>query len=169
MSEWRKYTRKEYTIAQLAYMAGIMDGEGCFFIGNYSRSKFTNDKHYQTSITVSNTSKVLIDWLQLNFGGLVNEYSRAQTPKNSLKKVYRWVASGERLTHLCEEILPYLTSKKRECEIMIEMRRTFERKITKKGVQGTIRIEPEILETRQCLFDELRSLHCRSHVPKQIN
>jgi hypothetical protein len=57
------YIRKEYTVAEIAYLAGIIDGEGCIYIGNFSCNKKTGVPYYQTNIQVTNTDKKLIDWL----------------------------------------------------------------------------------------------------------
>lgn len=159
------YTPKEYTEVQLAYLAGIIDGEGSIYIGNFSRTPIGKILSYQTNITISNCDKILIEWLSNVFGGPMSEYTPNQTPKNSRKKVYLWRASGERLTHLCILVLPYLVIKKRQCEIMIEMRKTFERTGCAKGNPGVIySVTEEILEKRKSLFDELRSLHCRNRL-----
>lgn len=156
----------EYTIAQLAYLAGIIDGEGCIYIGNFSSNKKTGTKNYQTMMEVTNTEKGLIDWLFNNFGGRVSMYTAKQTPANSRKPVYRWIVSGELLTHLCPRILPYLTIKIRQCEIMIEMRKTFLGTGAKKGTQGSATVPKDILDIRQSFFNEMRSLHCRNYADK---
>lgn len=157
------YEYKDYSVAELAYMAGIIDGEGSIYIGNFSSNPKTGTLHYQTNMEVTNTDKGLIDWLISTFGGRCNYYTAKQTPKNSRRAVYRWIASGERLTDICHKMLPYLVIKKRQAEIMIEMRKTYERTSIKKGQQGTQPIEPEVLAARKLLFDEMRSLHCRNY------
>ena len=75
------YTRKEYTVAQLAYLAGIIDGEGSIYIGNFSCNKKTKVPYYQTNIQVTNTDKTLIDWLFDIFGGLVTTRTKKQMPR----------------------------------------------------------------------------------------
>lgn len=157
---------KNYTISQLAYLAGIIDGEGSIYIGNFSSNPITGNPYYQTNMEVTNTEESLIIWLIDNFGGRRCNYTAKQTPKNSRRTVYRWIISGEDLTELCHLLLPYLIIKKRQCEIMIEMRKTFERKRASLGRQGTMPLEPEILEQRKRLFDEMRSLHCRNYANK---
>lgn len=157
MTDRLQYRRKPYSDTQIAYFAGIMDGEGCFFIGNFSRNKITGTPYYQTLLTVSNTDKRLIDWLFNTFGGMVSKYTRKQLPKNSRKEVHRWQASGERLKHLCELILPYIVCKKRETEIMLEMRQTYDsRHFTDHN------LDQATLSVRKRLFDEIRTLHTRS-------
>lgn len=160
------YERKNYSIAQLAYFAGIMDGEGCFYIGNHSCNKKTGAKYYQTVLKVASTDHKLIDWLKQTFGGLTSTYTPNQTPKNSRNQVYQWIATGERLTHLCELILPFIITKKLEVEIMLKMRSTYNG-VTQKGKQGIQAHSQELLDLRQIYMDELRALHIRNHTYKK--
>jgi hypothetical protein len=163
MSARSQYIRKEYTAIQAAYMAGIMDGEGTFFIGNFSGNRKNGDKHFQTVIAVACTDKCLIDWLFKVFGGGIREYTPAQMSKNSRKQVYRWSATSNRLLHICEIILPYLVIKKRQAEIMIEIRKTFNDEQNIKGRQNVQNLPRGTLELRQQLMDELKLLHARTH------
>jgi hypothetical protein len=154
---------KEYTIAQIAYFAGIVDGEGSIYIGNFSSNKKTGTPYYQTNMEVTNTDENLINWLMENIGGRKNTYTPAQTPKNSRRTVYRWMVSGELLTHLCRLLLPYLVIKVRQCEIMIEMRKTFEETGVIRGQFGSRFVDDSVLINRKKYFDEMRSLHCRNY------
>lgn len=163
MSKRCDYIKKEFSISQIAYMAGIMDGEGTFYIGNYSGNRKNGDKHFQTIIAVASTDKCLIDWLEQTFGGSTRQYTPKQMSKNGRKQVYRWQATSNRLLHICEEILPYLVIKRRQCEIMIEIRNTFNDLHNIKGRQHVQNLPKGILEFRQSLMDELRSLHSRTH------
>lgn len=163
MSRRSDYIRKEYTVAQVAYTAGIMDGEGTFYIGNYSGNRKNGDKHYQTLIAVATTDKPLMDWLFNTFGGGFREYTPKQMAKNSRKQVYRWQATSNRMLHICELILPYLVIKKRQAEIMIEIRQTFNDEHNIKGRQHVQNLPKGILELRQQLMNELKLLHNRSH------
>lgn len=158
-----KYERKEYAVAQIAYLAGIIDGEGSIYIGNFSCNPRTKVPYYQTNIQVTNTDKELIDWLYAIFGGLVSKRTARQHAENSRKQAYIWTASGERVTHLCELILPFLICKKRQCEIMIRMRKTFTPSHCEIGRQGIKPHSAELVLLRQSLMDEMRSLHIRTH------
>ncbi len=160
------YTRKEYTDVQIAYLAGIIDGEGSIYIGNFSSNPKTGAKYYQTNIEVTNSEKPLLDWLFFTFGGFVNQYTEKQTPKNSRKTYWRWIATGDRLTHICELILPFLTCKRRQCEIMLKMRATYTgngKGLSHKGMSGVQPHSKELLDYRQTLMNEMRSLHCRNY------
>lgn len=163
MSARSQYIKKEYTPTQAAYMAGIMDGEGCFYIGNYSGNRKNGDKHFQTVIAVSSTDNSLINWLFEVFGGGKSKYTPRQMAKNCRKQVYRWQATSHRLLHICQIILPYLVIKKRQAEIMIEIRSTYDDLHNVKGRQHVQNLPTGVLELRQRLMDELKLLHTRAH------
>lgn len=160
---------KRYTDVQLAYLAGIIDGEGSIYIGNFSSNPKTGTLNYQTNMEVTNTDEALIDWLMNHIGGRKNKYTHKQTPTNSRRDVYRWIVSGDLLTELCHLLLPYLIIKKRQCEIMISMRKTFDKPTAQKGHQGKLRLTEEVLQLRKQYFDEMRSLHCRNYENKHSN
>lgn len=164
MYDHSKYVRKEYKETDIAYLAGIIDGEGSIYIGNFSCNPKTKTPYYQTNIQVTNTDKPLIDWLQCTFGGLISKRTRKQHAENSRKQAYVWTASGERLTHLCELLLPFLICKRKQAEIMLEMRATFENKREAIEVDNRIvYLSEDTLVTRQRLMDKMRSLHIRTH------
>ena len=149
-------------------MAGIIDGEGSIYIGNFSSNPKTGTKYYQTNIEITNTDKNLMDWISSTFGGRLNTYTAKQTPKNSRRTVYRWIATGERVTHLVEVLFPYLIAKKRQAEIMIKMRETYKPiQGVQRGIQGIQILDEKLLTIRQSYFDEMRSLHCRNYNNKK--
>ena len=163
MAATKKYVRQEYDPLHIAYLAGIIDGEGSIYIGNYSCNKTTGARYFQTNIQVTNTDKPLIDWLFEKFGGRVNTRTPGQIAKNSRKQPYVWTISGDLLTHICELILPFLICKKRQCEIMLKMRATFSSEHQpKKGQHGIQPLDKELLDTRQAFMDEMRALHVRT-------
>ena len=125
-----KYIPKQYSVAALAYTAGIIDGEGCFYIG---QAKSNRDgkivKHHRGLLKVDNTEIDLIDWLTNTFNGVSSAVTRWTSKRKFERSVYSWVVTGDRLLDLCEQILPFLTIKKQHCENMIKFRKTFTNKI----------------------------------------
>lgn len=159
-----RYTRKEYTIAEAAYFAGLMDGEGTFFIGNYgNRDKNRGNGFFQTVLKVTTTDKCIAEWLFHIFGGWHNEYTPAQRAKNCKGPVYSWTCTGDRLTHLCEIMLPYLVAKRDQALILLEMRKTYQSSEYVKGKQGVQSVPDHIHTRRLDLMKRLKSLHCRNH------
>lgn len=164
-----EFVAKEYNPIHLAYLAGIIDGEGCIHIGYYF-NKSQNRSTYHTMIQVSNTEKTLIEWLTNNFGGKAALYTKAQTPKNSRQIPYVWKLGGDNLTHICRLILPYMICKKDQIEIMIKMRETFhDQHEPKKGQQGIQPMSKELIDYRHSLMLKLRSLHSRKGHSKDLS
>lgn len=162
-----KYTKVEYTIAQIAYLSGIIDGEGTMFIGNYgNKDQIRGTGFFQTIIGVTTTDECLADWLLANFGGWKSEYTPKQRAQNCKGPVYGWRATGDRLTHLCELMIPYLIIKKKQAEILLEMRKTYHCSEYQIGKQGVQHIPKEIILKRLDLMDQLKRLHCRNHTFK---
>jgi hypothetical protein len=156
-----KYVKTTYNPLHLAYLAGIVDGEGCIHIGYYF-NKTQKRSVYHSLLQITSTDRCLIEWLLSNFGGLSSIYTEAQTPKNSTLKPYSWKASGERLTHICEVLLPFAIIKKDQLQIMLEFRKTFQdQHEPKKGQQGIQAMSPELIDYRHSLMSKLRALHCR--------
>lgn len=95
----------------LAYMAGIIDGEGSIMING------SNHKQ-QSVVSVANTSELLIKWIVTHFGGHTNiEYSENVNHKNR----YWWRLYGYSMKPFLESILPYLVIKKPQAELMLEL------------------------------------------------
>lgn len=154
-----KYIRKTYPETVIAYMAGIVDGEGGLTIGTYSKGP-TGNPWYCTYLTISSTDQPLIDWLVSNFGSHRMKYTRSQMAKNCRRQVFRWQIGGDRLHHICELILPYSVIKKRQIQIIIEMLDTSKMRIYQDGQRGPS-IPAEIYDLRNKLCSELRSFHVR--------
>lgn len=159
-----KYTRRDYTIEEAAYVAGLMDGVGTFFIGNYGANP---EAFFQIYIKISSTDKCMIEWVYNTFGGAMREYHSTQMEKKGKGPVYIWCCSGDRLTHLCEIMIPYLVAKKEQAEILLEIRKTYQGAQHVKGKFGVQRVPKEVCNTRTELMKRLQSLHCRNQkVPK---
>jgi len=162
-----KYTRVDYTVGQIAYLAGIIDGEGTLFIGNYgNKDKLRGTGFFQTIIAITTADKCLVDWLYNNFGGWKSEYTPKQRAINCKGPVHSWKCTGDRLTHLCELMIPYLVIKKEQAIILLKMRSTYFCSEYQPGKQGVQRISQELIDERLNLMDQLKKLHCRNHTFK---
>lgn len=146
---------------QLAYLAGIIDGEGCIYIGTHSSNKQSKVPYFVTTIQVVNTDMELINWIARIFGGTTSKYTRNQTPKKYRKDPYLWKATGTLLTVLCPKILPYSVIKKEQIKVMIAMRGTYaihpsaREKTKPNGVQP---LSQDLIDLRFALMHKLRSL-----------
>ena len=103
---WRPTIELPDDSAILAYIAGIIDGEGSVFYQTASK-KFI--------VKVTMTDETVIRWLA-KFGGKFNVYPR----KGKLKTAYSWIISRNKdVIYLLIKILPYLIVKKEIAEFAI--------------------------------------------------
>ncbi len=98
---------KHLPVVDVAYLAGIIDGEGCISI-----TKPTNKCPSSICglvVLVANTNEPIIDWIQSTFGG----NKKAKKRNNDRAKVcYTWLLQGYAAEALLEAVLPYLRVKK---------------------------------------------------------
>ncbi len=142
---------------ELAYLAGIIDGEGCFFIGLFKTKATKFLLNYQTYIKISNNEKSLIDWVHEKAGATNIQQERLTRKSSVNRSCYSSQITGATLDALLPKIYPYLIIKRRQCEIMIKMRSTFtpHRRLQKKE------ISQEIHDIRYQCYLELRSINSR--------
>jgi len=110
-------------IEDLAYTAGLLDGEGCINIAKikpYKNKRMISPNH-TLRVTISNTNSLMGEWLQDNFGGNIQVHH----PQNrNWKDRYNWVLSEEKAKNLLVALLPYLKIKIEQAKIGIEFYNT---------------------------------------------
>jgi hypothetical protein len=129
---------------ELAYLAGIIDGEGWI---TAVRSRQTGK--YTPHVGVATTDLPLIEWIKNHFGGSV--YTR--TPQKGVgprKTRYEWQIHQSMVDALLPEVLPYLVIKAERARAMIAFRNTFR-------YEGMI--TPDIRALRESTYLHLKSLN----------
>jgi hypothetical protein len=154
------YVPQTYKPTDLAYMAGIIDGEGCFWIGKVPKKEGDGyvSEHYRGLLKIDNTDIRLIEWIDSVFSGTASAQCRTTSSRKFEREIFTWNATGDRLLDMCEQILPYLVIKKEQCELMIKFRKTYRTKL------GSNKIAPEDLAERQVCLEAIRKLNSRWHL-----
>ena len=98
----------------LAYLAGIVDGEGCIY-AKYGKSK-NSSINYQVKVEVELVNEPVIRLLGATFDGYV--YKRS---KKNRKDTYRWQAHGEVAYNAIKALYPYLIIKKPQAEVLLRL------------------------------------------------
>lgn len=107
-------------IKDLAYTAGIIDGEGCIRLRRVL-GKGRKKPYFGVSVEVSNTNEWLTKWLQFNFGGGV---FKKKPYKLNARDAWTWrVVTKEAATFL-EAVLPYLKLKRPQAELALLFSKT---------------------------------------------
>ena len=146
-------TKKE----TLAYLAGIIDGEGSVFLGQ--RLKLRNREKspsYTPSITVGNTNERLIDWLVET---CVGSKSHSKRPLKNWKDQYQWSVTSHKAVELARMLMPYLIIKPQQAYLLSCFEH--EAQWSKGGrPEDTLMPSTEINRRKQ-LYDELKILNRR--------
>lgn len=108
-------------VRDLAYSAGILDGEGGIRVIAERRKRMKNDSpyiFYRLRIDVVNTDKRIMDYFLQNFGGTVcsNNYKY----KGNKRIIWRWQLFGNQAIKFLKKISPYILLKKEQAMLAIE-------------------------------------------------
>jgi hypothetical protein len=108
-------------MVEIAYVAGIIDGEGTLSItGKETLSRRgTLYWNYDLEVTVTNTSVKLMEWLVTKFGGEI--MPRSKPLKKTHKQCYRWRLrdNAARIAFL-RAVQPFLVIKQRQADLLLE-------------------------------------------------
>lgn len=94
---------------EVAYMAGIVDGEGTISVGS------RNKKYIQPTLSVANTSARLHDWLTARAFSYTIQANQMGTP------YYRFSMTGWHLEPVLRRLLPYLVIKKPHALLLLHL------------------------------------------------
>src|SRR5437868_3677678 len=105
------------TPTEAAYIAGIIDGEGCIGV--------RADKDHIVSmcrIHIGNTSMALIDYITKTLGGGILEADNHHLKNDKWNQVFRFIIyKHQDIINLLEQIMDYLIVKKRQAQLMIDI------------------------------------------------
>lgn len=100
----------------LAYFAGIIDGEGCITLAKNTKTSAHSGNTYYVVVTVSNTNEWLCQQLKFAFGGC---FSTNLEDHIKWKPQHHWSISCNKAKLFLEAILPYLKLKKPQAELAL--------------------------------------------------
>ncbi len=146
------------TSAELAYCAGILDGEGTIAITrNPPRKSTQHSPSFGLIVSVSNTNKALILFLCELWGGGSIISSK---PQGNKRAAYRWTIGGRVALAFLKAVLPMLIVKRSEAELGIEFQ---------SGKRyGPARLTEDTIHRRQSMMARMSALKGRIHKPKNL-
>ena len=131
---------RSHSELDLAYAAGLFDGEGCIYVAAHDR--------FRLRVQVGMVERAGTTWLHENFGGKLqvkksqNKNWRAQTV---------WCLSCKQAAMFLELILPYMKLKHEQAELALERE-------ARKGPVGSGKLSEQELVARGVLADEIKRL-----------
>jgi hypothetical protein len=103
---------------ELAYMAGLIDGDGCIRIGHVGPLKRT----YYATVEIGMTDLPTIEWVQKCWqSGTIKLNNHTAMRSRSPGWKSQWIVRihGKRAQLLCRLLLPYLRTKKANAKLVI--------------------------------------------------
>jgi len=96
------------TVAEKAYIAGIIDGEGSILLTKQSKTQ-----HHSPEVSVASTDVELLEWMKSLIGkGTIIRKKNYNSSKH--KNSYAYSVVKDSAIRLLEEILPYLVINKKK-------------------------------------------------------
>lgn len=99
----------EMSDAEIAYVAGIFDGEGCIGFAQARGTSFVR-------ILITNTNKELLEYLQSKFGGDIKALSLR---KHNWKQGWNLRISWSRAIELIRLVYPWLRVKREQAQVAL--------------------------------------------------
>jgi hypothetical protein len=99
---------------QDAYLAGIIDGEGCIFINKAARPDCASPS-YWLGLRVGNTDHRLMEWLSRAYGGRV----RPMRVVGNRRPAWEWSINGPPAASALRSARPHMIIKARQADIAI--------------------------------------------------
>jgi hypothetical protein len=107
------------SVAQRAYLAGLIDGEGCIHIARVDGPRHKSPWVrcvIKVCMTTREPGETVAEWLGLS----LREHARP-APKTP---VFEWAVTGLRAAAVAEAVFPYLLLKQRHAELVLELEKT---------------------------------------------
>ena len=133
---------------KLAYLVGIIEGEGTIAIAKQKPTKGRKSDTYSLRLQVANTSEKLMDWLEDNFGG-----SSHKVGEGNEKNYYAWILGSKDTYKLLKLVRPYFLLKGEQADLGIEFYNLTIRRASRGRVPGWLNTK------REKLFQKMKSLH----------
>jgi len=141
----------------LAYAAGIIDGEGYIGISTTPGKRSTG---FKAMVAVGMCDPEVVVWLAETFGGSVYCYAPRGTAKRG---THRWQVTGETAAVFCRLVRPYLRLKHRQAELLVRYREDQRLDHTRRGGPGGQTPADEVVVKHRYAGD-IRALNQREAV-----
>lgn len=143
----------------LAYAAGYIEGDGCFYIGEIKTSPF-----FQDTFSIISTHFDNIEWFQDHFEGTIQVKKSRQ---NNRIPSYHFVFSKEGYKFL-PRIRPYLVEKAEECKVFLNFRSPNFKESRDSLVKAMKILKEESNIVRTSLKEEIESVR-NTQIPNKMD
>lgn len=118
MGSWESET-------ELAYAAGLFDGEGSVMIRLRPGGRFKpgreRKRYHLLTVSLSSTDEVIIAWLNQRWPGVVNQHVYRNERH---KPAWRWILDASKAEAFLHDVRPYLILKGPQADLAFQLRAT---------------------------------------------
>jgi hypothetical protein len=111
------------TIADLAWTAGIIDGEGSIFVMTQKRQDRERETNYILRVSVQSTDPFMTAELKKMFPDGA-EFSVQRDKRPECSDTMKWQLNGKRAAKFLKEILPFMRVKHTQAALAVEFQET---------------------------------------------
>jgi hypothetical protein len=126
----------------LPYIAGYIDGDGCFYAGTFKQGSLTV---YEQSIQIVSVKKPVLIQFQNAFGGSI----RQKPFKERHRDAFCWTVKGRSAVNISLHIREFLVDKTAQCDLFIQLSTTIKPNNFKA-------VNPSIIEIRNAIISHIR-------------
>ncbi len=139
---------------ELAYIAGLFDGEGHIFVYKVKQSNT-----YVLSIGITNTYKDVIEWIYKLFPSAIQQRTRYPNHPN-WKPCFFWSTTSDKAKDFLKMIYPYLRIKKEQARLGIDLQEKWQKHQQHKN--GRFQETPkEIIKKREWYKQQIHNLNTK--------
>jgi len=158
------------TPREWAYLAGIIDGEGCIHITRFPPKPRYKTRIYQLGLSVTNTNKPLMDWIENKLGGYRSHHNHRYGERRNQNQYWMWKASTRHAAEILKLVRPYLIGKADQADVGIAFQEHIEeakhRGYERKGVtKGRPILTDEQIAVRESFYLRLIEIRKQSLIP----
>lgn len=154
-----------FSSTDLAYLAGIIDGEGTIRVKKVRASGRDRSSTYRAHLSVGNTSKDMIEWLRVHFGGSV--HSRVFAGR--WRRMWVWDVNLSSMEQVLESVRMYLVCKQPQAdEVLAFLRGGVFGVSNEVGKRGFKRTPPEEIARREHHYQRTRQLNRRGEAVESV-
>lgn len=149
------------TPLECAYLAGIIDGEGCIRIRVSFHGVHSHGGQWGSTVSVTNTSLALLEWIRDRFGGFLKATRVSQGSFGS-RPVRDWNVSNATARHILLLVEPFLVVKQEQARIAIALQARIAA-----SSSACRRLSDEEINARGELLTRMNALNRRGQPPEE--
>lgn len=134
---------------ELAYAAGVIDGEAHVGIKRDRPDVRRKSTGYTPEVKVEMVDEELVRWLHARFGGRLRGPRRTRQHR---RPVYVWATLGQNSVDVLRAVAPYLVVKRRHAGLIVDF---WERRVNFNGRA----VPAEEMDRRQAYYDAVKRLN----------